>query len=69
MYDHLPSTVPIEYQARSCGKLATPQRNLNCTKCESTGRVLRWFGGIECVDLPCERCGGKGEVSYKGERL
>ena len=68
-YQHLPGTVAIEHQAMTCGSLATPHRNLNCVKCESTGKVLRWFAGIECKEELCEVCGGKGELSYKGERL
>ncbi len=65
----IPESIPRKHQARTSGKLATPHRNLNCHKCESTGKVLRWFAGVECKEELCERCGGKGEVNWKGERL
>jgi DnaJ-class molecular chaperone len=37
---------------------------MTCTKCNGTGGLYSFVGGVE-LDQPCQSCNGTGEVIYK----
>jgi len=67
--NELPSSVPVEHQAKSCGALAWRTERINCVDCSGTGRQTIWFQGKVYTDESCAHCDGKGELKPDGSKL